>query len=137
MDYLCVMKKMAAIWNYKCPRCREGNLFNQPFKIDDPLGMPYRCNVCGQRTEPEPGFYFGAMFISYGLSGILFLTLGGIMILGFGMTGRQTIISVVIVAVITFLLNLRLSRSIWIHLMVKYKPSSKQFWEEKQKVVND
>ena len=133
MVYLCGMKKMAAIWQYKCPRCREGNLFNEPFKIDDPLSMPHRCAVCGQRTEPEPGFYFGAMFISYGLSGILFLSLGAIMILGYDMTGRQTITSVVVVAIFTFLLNLRLSRSIWIHLMVKYNPTSKQIWADKQK----
>jgi len=127
------MNKISAIWNYKCPRCREGNIFNTPFQIDDPLGMPHRCNICGQRTEPEPGFYFGAMFISYGLSGSLFLSLGAIMILGFGMTGRQTIISVVVVAIFTFLLNLRLSRSIWFHLMVRYNPNSKDIWSEKQK----
>lgn len=30
--------------------------------------MPESCAVCGQHYEPETGFYWGAMYISYGLA---------------------------------------------------------------------
>lgn len=30
--------------------------------------MPAACSVCGQAFEPEVGFYWGAMYVSYGFS---------------------------------------------------------------------
>ncbi|GAA3999182.1 hypothetical protein GCM10022408_07650 [Hymenobacter fastidiosus] len=37
--------------------------------------MPAACPACGQAYEPEVGFYWGAMYISYGFSvGIVVLT---------------------------------------------------------------
>ncbi|KAA9338742.1 DUF983 domain-containing protein [Hymenobacter busanensis] len=37
--------------------------------------MPTACPVCGLHYEPEVGFYWGAMYISYGLSvGVVVLT---------------------------------------------------------------
>ncbi|MBO2012755.1 DUF983 domain-containing protein [Siccationidurans soli] len=36
--------------------------------------MPPQCPICRQTYEPEPGFYYGAMYISSGFStGILLL----------------------------------------------------------------
>ncbi|WP_230471126.1 DUF983 domain-containing protein [Hymenobacter jejuensis] len=41
-------------------------------KFDD---MYETCSVCGQHYEPEVGFYWGAMYVSYGFSvGIVVLT---------------------------------------------------------------
>lgn len=49
----------------KCPRCRQGKCFPNPtysakFKV-----MYDNCPQCGVGFEPEPGFYWGAMYISY------------------------------------------------------------------------
>lgn len=30
--------------------------------------MPEQCSVCGQKTEVEPGFYYGTGYVSYALS---------------------------------------------------------------------
>lgn len=30
--------------------------------------MPERCNSCGQKMEPETGFYFGTGYVSYAIS---------------------------------------------------------------------
>lgn len=35
--------------------------------------MPERCSCCTQPTEPEPGFYYGAMYCSYALCVGVFL----------------------------------------------------------------
>jgi uncharacterized protein (DUF983 family) len=60
---------LLAILAQKCPRCHQGPLFLHPAynlsKFDE---MPAKCPVCGQHYEPEVGFYWGAMYISYGLS---------------------------------------------------------------------
>ncbi len=64
----------------KCPRCRQGNLFlTRAYTIRGFYKMHRHCPVCGQLLEPEPGFYFGAMFIAYGMlvfmSGFTWITL--------------------------------------------------------------
>lgn len=57
-----------AILKEKCPRCREGDLFKQPALSVGFYKMHERCSTCNQTFEPEPGFYFGAMFISYAMA---------------------------------------------------------------------
>jgi uncharacterized protein (DUF983 family) len=62
----------AALLSLRCPRCHEGKIFSSStysFKFAD---MPTDCPVCGQPTEPEPGFYYGAMFVSYAFSVAIF-----------------------------------------------------------------
>jgi len=59
----------------KCPRCHQGKMFSHTAynlrRFDE---MPETCPVCGFRYEVELGFYWGAMYMSYGLSvGIVFL----------------------------------------------------------------
>ena len=84
--------------------------------------MPERCKVCSQKTEPEPGFYFGAMFISYLLTAfpLLGLGLGAAFIMKWSMSAIGSLL--LIVAAITFIKVLRFSRSLWIHIMVRYNP---------------
>ncbi|WP_022822566.1 DUF983 domain-containing protein [Hymenobacter norwichensis] len=60
----------------KCPRCHRGPLFkHSAFNLRRFDEMYEDCVACGQYYEPEVGFYWGAMYISYGFStGIVFLT---------------------------------------------------------------
>jgi len=55
-----------AIIEERCPRCREGKLFkSSSLKINSFYKMNQSCTICYQSFNPEPGFYFGAMYISY------------------------------------------------------------------------
>ena len=38
--------------------------------------MNSTCSFCEANFEPEPGFYYGAMFVSYALSVVLFASIG-------------------------------------------------------------
>lgn len=70
--------RLLAILTYKCPRCRQGDLFTYQF-FDAPLKfdkMNKQCPHCGIRFEKEPGFFFGAMFISYAINVALLLIIG-------------------------------------------------------------
>lgn len=88
--------------------------------------MPDRCTVCQQKTEPEPGFYFGAMFLSYIMSAfpLLGIGLGAAFILDWSM--NAIIALLLIVGALFFIKILRFSRSLWIHMMVRYEPDSVQ-----------
>lgn len=108
---------------YKCPRCRTGDLFTKPFDISKPLDMPKRCFHCDLKTEPEPGFYFGAMFLSYLLTAFPLLGLGLGLAFGLNWSINGVIAAILFVAALFFIKVLRFSRSLWIHLMVKYEPN--------------
>lgn len=60
---------MNAVLKGKCPRCRKGDIFpHPPFNYLKFYKMHENCPECGQTFHPEPGFYFGAMYISYAFS---------------------------------------------------------------------
>lgn len=64
-----------AIARAKCPHCREGNLFPvSPFSYRKLSATNKHCEVCGSNLIPEPGFYDGAMYISYAFSVALVIT---------------------------------------------------------------
>jgi uncharacterized protein (DUF983 family) len=67
---------LLAMLAQKCPRCHQGPLFKRSaFNLRRFDEMYEDCVACGQYYEPEVGFYWGAMYISYGFStGIVFLT---------------------------------------------------------------
>jgi len=107
----------------KCPRCQRGDLFTSPMNISNPLDMPKNCPTCWQKYEPEPGFYYGAMFISYIISSFIFLSLAAVCIIYWGLTVNQTFILIIFLAIIGYLWLLRISRSIWIHFIVRFDSS--------------
>jgi uncharacterized protein (DUF983 family) len=86
--------------------------------------MNKKCPVCGQRFEPEPGFYYGAMFISYIFMGFISLGLTGLMVFYFNFSIELAFGILLAALALIFLWNLRFSRSIWIHLVVKYDPKT-------------
>lgn len=67
-----------SLLDLRCPRCHQGKLFSYPaYNITRYAVMPERCPVCHIAYEPEPGFYWGAMFVSYAFSVACF-ALGGV-----------------------------------------------------------
>ncbi|MDX1628680.1 MAG: DUF983 domain-containing protein [Fulvivirga sp.] len=66
-----------AILSGKCPKCRQGDIF--PSKTYDLKGfskMNEKCSVCDLRFEVEPGFFYGAMYISYAFSVAILVIIG-------------------------------------------------------------
>lgn len=61
--------KGAAILAAKCPRCHQGNMFPVSMVSFKKLSVVNsHCPHCNASLEPEPDFYYGAMYISYALS---------------------------------------------------------------------
>jgi uncharacterized protein (DUF983 family) len=56
---------LGAILRARCPACRKGAVLKGVF------GIHRRCSVCGHDFYPEPGFYLGAMFVSFLLTAML------------------------------------------------------------------
>jgi uncharacterized protein (DUF983 family) len=65
-----------SILGAKCPRCRQGNMFKYPLhNVANFASMHKECPHCKLRFEVEPGFFIGAMYVSYAMSVGLILTI--------------------------------------------------------------
>lgn len=113
-----------SILTCKCPKCRKGDLFvgNEIRRPKQLFAMHKECLECGQTYEPEPGFYFGAMFISYAFNTALFVL---IWLLYFYLTENFSIgifLAIMGISAIIFLpLFYRWSRSIWISIFIPFQ----------------
>ncbi|MGZ4822882.1 MAG: DUF983 domain-containing protein [Terriglobales bacterium] len=106
-----------------CPRCRRGPIFNGSIFRGFPR-MHRACPVCDLRYEREPGYFLGAMYISYGLAVPL-------MVLFFLLFWRltewrfTTLMLASFLALLPFTPGLTLlSRVLWIYLDQKIDPQN-------------
>lgn len=109
---------LTGILNQRCPRCRKGPLFtHSAFNLSHFTEMPAACPVCGQAYEPEPGFYWGAMYISFAFSTGIMLAVGLVVyyLLGDPDTWVYTS-AVAVVALLCTPLSLRYSRTLMLYL---------------------
>lgn len=87
-----------------------------------------KCGTCGVNLKPETGFYFGAAYVSWGLTVALWVTilvalkvLDSIGLIEFGfLTHPVTFLTTGILAtIVLFPYLLRFSRSMWAHFFIK------------------
>jgi hypothetical protein len=93
--------------------------------------MPEHCDRCGLKFNLEPGFFYGAMYIGYGIS-IAYLSTFYLLLL---LILKDFEVELYFVLAIGSLLALtpiifRLSRSIWLAIFVKYNRNAIKKWEE-------
>jgi len=64
-----------SIFNYKCPRCHIGDFFvsRNPYNLRQAGEVKETCSHCKLKYSPELGFYYGAMYVSYGLGIAMFV----------------------------------------------------------------
>jgi uncharacterized protein (DUF983 family) len=114
-------QKVYSVANLKCPKCHEGDMFpTSTFSFKQPFDMHERCPVCNEDYFPEPGFYYGAMFISYIWTGFFCLAFVGFMIFVLGMTINASFLALVLFMALIFVWIFRVSRAIWINVLVHY-----------------
>jgi len=82
--------------------------------------MEEKCSKCEQDFMPEPGFYYGAMFLSYILTAFIFLGVGLTAVFYFGYSAEMAMVFIILIAAFLHNYFFKLSRSIWIHLIVPY-----------------
>ncbi|MBK9337693.1 MAG: DUF983 domain-containing protein [Lewinellaceae bacterium] len=113
--------KSYSIFALKCPRCHEGDMFETgSWSFVKPFDMLQRCSKCDLNYFPEPGYYYGAMFISYIWTGwfcLLFVALFHWM-LDWGLTVAFGLL--ITFLVVNFGYIFRISRLMWINFNTRY-----------------
>ena len=107
----------------KCPRCHKGDVFisKNPYTLNKIFSMHEQCTHCDLKYEKEPSFFYGAMYVSYGLTSgwfivwyLLYLTvLSNLDTMYFALTIAGSII-------LLSPLTLRYSRLIWMNFFFKF-----------------
>jgi len=113
--------KLYSIATLSCPRCHKGHLFinKNPYKIIGWDKMNTDCQHCGLHFEREPGFFQGAMYVSYGL-GVAFSTAVVIINLLIGFDVFIFFVSNTIGLIVFAPLLFRFSRAIYLNIFIKF-----------------
>ena len=103
--------------NEKCPKCSKGYVFKQNVSL---LNLPIMndvCEKCSYHYDREPGYFLGAMYISYGLAAIQGIIT--FLILHYSFSFLSTLYQTMIVILVMIALgrkNYKLSRVLYIHI---------------------
>jgi uncharacterized protein (DUF983 family) len=118
------MNQLSAILSGKCPHCRKAKIFKNAVLSFRFAEMNMNCPDCGTTFIPEPGFYIGAMYISYAFNVAILVAVGvGL----YTLTTAPDWVYILIIISISFLLipvSFRYSRIIFLHAFggIKYNP---------------
>jgi uncharacterized protein (DUF983 family) len=115
----------AAILQGKCPHCRRGDIFTYPATSLTKFNvMNEKCPHCGVRLEPEPGFYQGAMYVSYGFTVAFMVVIGALLYLTVNPSEWVYIGTVIGVMLLLVPFNYRYSRILYLYSFggIRYDP---------------
>lgn len=99
----------------------EGTLYTTKF-----MKMNDRCSYCNQSFMPEPGYYFGAMFVSYGINAAFFIAVWlGLYLFTDEISITEMVIALLLVVFGFLPVTFRLSRVLWIYIFVRYEGKRK------------
>jgi uncharacterized protein (DUF983 family) len=108
------ISRLAAILSLRCPFCFQGAMFRGAITMNE------KCAVCGHRFMREPGFFQGAMYVSYvmGIATFTALLFGARALLqdrvGLPAAAGMALVVQMLLVPVMF----RYSRVIWAHLNV-------------------
>ena len=101
----------------KCPKCSMGYVFKQHISLLKLPVMNDECENCRYHFDREPGYFLGAMYISYGLAVLQgLITFFSLYYLFPTMPTIWKAIAVISVITILGRKNYKLSRVLYIHI---------------------
>ena len=115
----------------KCPRCRIGDMFKKQNAYSKGfMQMNENCEVCGQYFDLEVGFYYGSGYVSYGIAVVvsIFTFISWWTLIGISYDDNRIVYWLILNALLLVIGQpplMRLSRTFWLSLFVKYDPDWK------------
>ena len=105
-----------------CPKCHEESMYldANPFNIMKIYAMHETCSHCKQVYKIEPSFFFGAMFVSYGLGVLIGIITFLLSFYVFHANLKTSFIAIIVALILCNTLIMRLSRNIWINIFVHF-----------------
>ena len=111
-----------------CPKCHEESMYlnANPFNVLKIYAMHETCSHCKQVYKIEPSFFFGAMFVSYGLGVVIGIITFLVSHFVFQANLKTAFISIVVALILSNTLIMRMSRNIWINIFIHFDKNWKE-----------
>ncbi|PHQ62125.1 MAG: DUF983 domain-containing protein [Maribacter sp.] len=118
--------KLYSILTGTCPKCHEESMYldKNPYRLGNLFKMHERCSHCGIKYKMEPSFFYGAMYVSYGIGIAFSVAAFVIAFLFLGMSLVSSFIAIVTTMIVFMPVIVRLSRNIWINFFISYNPKT-------------
>ncbi|MFN7674627.1 DUF983 domain-containing protein [Flavobacterium sp.] len=105
-----------------CPKCHQESMYEDqnPYHIANVYKMHENCSHCGLHYQIEPSFFYGAMYVSYGLTvgiGIAAFIISKVII---GLSLLQSFIAIIASLIALMPVTARLARNIYINIFVHF-----------------
>ena len=120
--------KLYSILTGTCPRCQKESMYvdQNLLHVTNCIKMNENCSHCGLKYQIEPSFFYGAMYVSYGLNVAVGIAAFIITFIIFKMELKWSFVSIIASMILLFPLVMRYSRSIYINMFVSYEPELKK-----------
>jgi uncharacterized protein (DUF983 family) len=116
-----------AVFSGRCPVCRQGAVFQGPWNRMEFMATNANCEVCGTKFEPEPGFFYGAMYVNYSMNVATLTAVSLFLWVIFSPSSPWTYVAAIVgVTVLIIPFTTRLSRMLWMYWFgpFEYDPSA-------------
>ena len=120
--------KLNSILTGSCPKCQNESMYldKNMLHLTKILKMNENCSHCGLKYQIEPSFFYGAMYVSYGLNVAIGIAAFIVSYVLLNASLKVAFISIIAAIILSFPLVLRLSRNIYINMFVSYDEDFKQ-----------
>ena len=115
--------RLYSILTGTCPRCHQESMYKDknPFHLGNIYKMHENCSHCGLHYKIEPSFFYGAMYVSYGLGVGLGIAAFVVSFVLLETTLKTSFIAIIVTLIALMPLQMRWSRNIWINFFVSYR----------------
>ncbi len=120
--------KVNSILTGSCPKCQNENMYvdSNPYHLGNVLKMHENCSHCGLKYQIEPSFFYGAMYVSYGVNVVLGVAAFVIAYVFIKLNLKESFAAIIGSLVVFYPLVLRVSRNIYINMFVSYDLTTKK-----------
>jgi len=117
--------KIYSILTGTCPKCHEESMYNNknPYVLRETLKINDICSNCKLKYRIEPSFFYGSMYVSYGVGIAFAIAAFVISFLLLNASIHITFISIIGTLIVFGPFIMRVSRNIWINLFINYNKS--------------
>ena len=111
-----------------CPKCQEESMYveKNPYKLSTIYKMHDTCGHCHTQYKIEPSFFYGAMYVSYGVTVAIGVAVFVILNLIIQLNVTATFIGIIVTILALMPVTARVSRNIYINLFIHFDKNWKQ-----------
>ena len=111
-----------------CPKCQEESMYveKNPYKLNTIYKMHDTCSHCHTQYKIEPSFFYGAMYVNYGVTVAIGVAVFVILNLIMQLNVTATFIGIIVAILALMPVTARVSRNIYINLFIHFDKNWKQ-----------